>query len=1072
MYVLGAVAALGVLIALAGGLAINAGYGSDRINAAADSQLSALFERKVDARFSHPHISFAGIGRLAVAVSDASLVGEDGREMGRADDLRFIFSIPALLKGQVMLTGARANHARIDLMALGLNASDANSDPAAMLADPDRINAVLFSSAAGLVKGLERAGATRIGLSDVDLVWAGEGQEKLHVVDFELRRKDRALTVTGSMTRSEGSYGVDGSAELGADDAVSALDVALDLPERKSAGGQAALSAARVHLSGSQVGGERLSVTLEPFDISLVDKDVGLIVARVAASADITSGSGGIGFREITAEFGRSRLVFHGAAMAKTDESGSRSYRYELVSDASTLAPNDSPEATLPIIARLKGAWAPATGTFSADEISVRTPGGEVRGTASMTFTGAGSPATFLAITVSGMPVAHAKQLWPSPAAPSARRWVLSNLFGGQVTAGSLELKAGLGRLAAGTLTSDEISGQFRVEGARFDIAGDLPPMRDAVGEIRFAGSDVHITLDSGTAFLPTGKSVSASNGTLEILSAHVSPVVGKLNIDVAGTADAVAELSSYRPINALKHLPFEPGDLTGDVTGSVAADIPLSTTGADYEPVFRVALDYRNVAIAQPFGGQKVTDADGSVVVDPQKAVISATAKLNGLPARIEMVEPLEQGNTKREQKITFVIDEKTQKAIAPGLSSLIGGPFTLEMSPDGTRRQRGRADLTKASVDLPWVGWSKGAGIPAEATFAMETAADGSTQVSDFKLSGKSFAMAGNLALKGDSLVSADFSQFKLNAADKDVSLTVKRSGKGYDVRLSASSFDGRSLVREVLSDPVQAGSNIGSTPVTLSAKIDSALGFNDERLQNVQVNYSGTGQMIGKMAITASTDGGGDVSMTNESVGDGRKVRMESSDAGALLRFLDIYERMRGGAITLALAGGVTGALQGEIDARDFQVVNEPRLKSLVSSRPEAEKPSLSEAVKQDIDTSVVKFERGYAQIVKGRGLLKLDKGILRGPLIGFSFQGTFYDPDNRMAMTGTMMPAYGLNRIFAEIPLVGVILGNGRDKGLLGITFKLSGKASDPTLAVNPISLIAPGIFRAIFEFKKG
>ena len=78
-------------------------------------------------------------------------------------------------------------------------------------------------------------------------------------------------------------------------------------------------------------------------------------------------------------------------------------------------------------------------------------------------------------------------------------------------------------------------------------------------------------------------------------------------------------------------------------------------------------------------------------------------------------------------------------------------------------------------------------------------------------------------------------------------------------------------------------------------------------------------------------------------------------------------------------------LTGALRGEIDARDFEVVNEPRLKSLVSSRPAAEKPSLSEAVKQDIDTSVVKFERGYSQITKGRGLLKLDNGILRGPLV---------------------------------------------------------------------------------------
>ena len=66
-----------------------------------------------------------------------------------------------------------------------------------------------------------------------------------------------------------------------------------------------------------------------------------------------------------------------------------------------------------------------------------------------------------------------------------------------------------------------------------------------------------------------------------------------------------------------------------------------------------------------------------------------------------------------------------------------------------------------------------------------------------------------------------------------------------------------------------------------------------------------------------------------------------------------------------------------------------------------------------------------------------------------------------------MTGTFMPAYGLNRIFGELPLVGALLGNGRDRGLIGVTYKLSGNANTPVLEINPLSVIAPGIFRSIF-----
>jgi hypothetical protein len=132
------------------------------------------------------------------------------------------------------------------------------------------------------------------------------------------------------------------------------------------------------------------------------------------------------------------------------------------------------------------------------------------------------------------------------------------------------------------------------------------------------------------------------------------------------------------------------------------------------------------------------------------------------------------------------------------------------------------------------------------------------------------------------------------------------------------------------------------------------------------------------------------------------------------------------------------------------------------------------SLNQAVRGSLDTSRVQFERGYADIVRGpnggQASLSLDRGILRGPMIGVSFQGLLNDGDGNMAMTGTFMPAYGLNRIFGEIPIIGQILGNGRDRGLIGITFRLAGKAASPRLDINPLSVIAPGIFRSVFEFR--
>ena len=63
---------------------------------------------------------------------------------------------------------------------------------------------------------------------------------------------------------------------------------------------------------------------------------------------------------------------------------------------------------------------------------------------------------------------------------------------------------------------------------------------------------------------MPSGRTVAASNGNLTIKTANCPPVVGALDIDVAGEAPAVAELASYDPINAMRHAGISPDDLSG----------------------------------------------------------------------------------------------------------------------------------------------------------------------------------------------------------------------------------------------------------------------------------------------------------------------------------------------------------------------------------------------------------------------------------------------------------------------------------------------------------------------------
>jgi hypothetical protein len=90
------------------------------------------------------------------------------------------------------------------------------------------------------------------------------------------------------------------------------------------------------------------------------------------------------------------------------------------------------------------------------------------------------------------------------------------------------------------------------------------------------------------------------------------------------------------------------------------------------------------------------------------------------------------------------------------------------------------------------------------------------------------------------------------------------------------------------------------------------------------------------------------------------------------------------------------------------------------------------------------------------------------VIYGAQVGFTLSGFVDNARDRTDIHGTFVPAYGLNNAFSQVPIVGLILGGGnRNEGLFAVDFRISGAATSPTLSVNPLSAVAPGILRKLF-----
>ena len=60
-----------------------------------------------------------------------------------------------------------------------------------------------------------------------------------------------------------------------------------------------------------------------------------------------------------------------------------------------------------------------------------------------------------------------------------------------------------------------------------------------------------------------------------------------------------------------------------------------------------------------------------------------------------------------------------------------------------------------------------------------------------------------------------------------------------------------------------------------------------------------------------------------------------------------------------------------------------------------------------------------------------------------MIGATVEGNIDYARDQVNVRGTLVPLYGLNNMFGQIPIVGLFLGGGSNEGMFGITYEVGG-----------------------------
>jgi hypothetical protein len=663
------------------------------------------------------------------------------------------------------------------------------------------------------------------------------------------------------------------------------------------------------------------------------------------------------------------------------------------------------------------------------------------------------------------MPVDAFKRIWPVFIQPKVRDWFNEHLASGTLERIVIAVNAPLETMRDGgpPLPDDGLSIDALATGCVLRPVDGLPVLHDADMTIHIVGRDAVVSIGKATGDLPSGRKLTFSSGVFEVpdTAPHAPPA--RVHFKVEGPVQAAAELLRMDRLRDVSELPFEPSAMRGNLTAQVALGMPLKSDLPPGSTNYAIAVEATNFSGERMIMGQRVEAAVLRANATPQGFQLKGDVKIAGAPVSLEYRKV--RGEPDAEVRLQGMLDETARHNLGFEMGEAISGAIPIRLagrvatSSDREGRFNIEADLTSAQIDGLLPGWAKPSGKPARATFVLATKPQ-SIRIEDLVIEGAGSGVKGNIELNGSGEVqSANFPSYGFSDGDR-ASLKIERGSEGaLRVIMRGEVYDGRGFVKSTAGG---TSANQSAKRHTIDADLDMKLaavvGFNGEALRGVELKMSRRAGEIRSFGLNAKI--GRDATLTGDLRGrsNGRQVvYLESTDAGAFFRFTDVYARMNGGqvAMTMEAPSADNAGQQGVLNVRNFAIHDEAQLERAVNNGTQVHRNA--------IDFSGMKVE-----FTRLPGKVTLRDGVVRGPLLGGTIDGVVDYSRDEVHLRGTLVPLYGPNNLLGQIPLVGLFMG-GDKEGLFGITYEVVGRPGNPALRINPISALAPGILRKVFEF---
>jgi len=667
-------------------------------------------------------------------------------------------------------------------------------------------------------------------------------------------------------------------------------------------------------------------------------------------------------------------------------------------------------------------------------------------------------------VDVRKIPVSRLGDYWPLESAPGGRQWAIANLSNGEIdVAAEFALSAPGNEVSQ--LHVDRLVGLMDYRGMTVRYMPHMPELQDVSGKARLEGGTLHFDVAGGNAV-----GLRVRGGTIDLTDLDRPVSHAKIQLLVAGPASRIVQFLARPKLGLPKDVLYDYRRVGGDVAVDVGLAFPLIDALAVADIDIKADAELRGFSLKGALGDVDLSDAVARVKYGNSELSVSGTGKFDGHAVEIGWRElygakvPFRRRYELKGTVPATLVAKAGFPSPEPYVTGPVGVSLQYQVATNGTGEVTGRFDLKAAKLAIQPLLWSKDPGADSQLTMALKLAAGGKLTTADFEGRGNGLQGKGQVKFSADNAVQQVALQ-QIKIGQTDLAIDWKRGPGGVELSLKGKALEllrVRNMLKareEIAAKETKGAAAHANTKVTV-------------QLEQVLVKRGTLGYLNGRLELVgdrvASADmtlGGGKGSTFRVTpAGKNRNMFFYVADFGQLLKDAGWIDGLVGGYLHIE---GQFNDLWADPPFEGTLKMGPYRLQ-VVQQRGDI--GTLNAAIEGlgRAGDSTQQFDSLEAKLIKTADRIDVRNGRTSGRSIGLTTQGWLDLAKETAQLRGVVVPAFALNNLLSNVPLLGPLLTGGKDGGLFAISYSLEGPFDDLRSNVSMMSAVTPGVLREIFN----